>query len=171
MILVRKISYGKWKDHEERILDEFDADAITSCLRTTDNTLSTWKIESEKEITDVYLAIATNSENISKMVLLKIDSEELTKQGLEFGNTESVTPHKSFSKRHYDITNLNYNKLGKVAVIIRNQINDEKNIYQKTKAQVMDLLLTRINNKEIDINDLNDKLRKEIDTYILKNNN
>ncbi|MFX4420202.1 hypothetical protein ABTA42_19415, partial [Acinetobacter baumannii] len=70
-IFVRKISKAKWPSEEEiaekaldsEIIPFVRADALTTCLKTSQNTLSVWAVENctDAEIEKAILALITNT--------------------------------------------------------------------------------------------------------------
>ena len=71
-ILVRKIARAKWPD-ELCGIDKLNGDAISD-LRTTNNTISLWRVASEAELPSAMLALSASSksskvENVSLSVV------------------------------------------------------------------------------------------------------
>lgn len=88
--LVRKITRSKWPD-DFCELHDIKADAYTD-LRTTNNALSFWKIEEERELEDVMLALATGPNcSLEKVTVAWVDEEELQSKGIEIETSEGDT--------------------------------------------------------------------------------
>ena len=76
MLLLRKISKIKWMQRDIFNGETVSADAITGCLRTTYNCLSTWKV-TEDTIEDGVLAIISASEKADTVDIVLLCSEDL----------------------------------------------------------------------------------------------
>ena len=106
--------------------EDISADAITNCMKTTRNTLSTWKISNESEIEDAVLAIVSGHHHLDSIDVICLNSKALKMHGLTLEDTPGATPLESFSERHVDIINLSYTSLGAVANQIVENIKDGK---------------------------------------------
>ena len=91
-VCVRKISKSKWPDEEvldkqtdEAILPLLKADALTSCLRTSQDELSLWTVENtnEEEIEKAILALITNSrlERLDRIQVVYFDEDNVKQLG------------------------------------------------------------------------------------------
>ena len=158
--LVRKINRSKW---ESKIDDDICADAITACLRTQNNTLSVWKIESKEEINNVILALSTgsNQEKVATINYILFDYEEVNKSGLILKSTKGDTALKSAIENHLDFTDLNYIRLGKVKDLILDCIAN-KNTGIFTRSQIIKMLKKAIEDQKINVQDLNQRLLNDI---------
>jgi hypothetical protein len=76
---IRKISRAKWqKGYEEgSIPSDANADAITGCTRTSDNTLSLWKVDNEGQIDEAILALSTSFQRLDGIDVLLIDDTDI----------------------------------------------------------------------------------------------
>lgn len=116
-------------------LNKLDADAVTGCLRTSANTLST----------DVIM----------------FDSNRALDLGLDIIATEGRTPLKRFQERHKDIANLNYQSPGVFASLVVETLGNKK--YKRFQAkEVTAMLLKAVREGSIDQNALNEKLRAKL---------
>jgi len=70
--LVRKISYSKWRASVEGDTTP-SADAITSCMRTSGNTLSLWLIEDLTKLDDAIIAIASDFKQLEAIDIVPIE--------------------------------------------------------------------------------------------------
>lgn len=75
--LVRKFTRSKWGNPVPADYSNLNADAVTSCLRTTRNTLSVWRIENEKELDQAILAIAGTLERLQTFDIVSLDETEI----------------------------------------------------------------------------------------------
>lgn len=81
-LLVRKINRSKWFQTNIYEGEDISGDAITNCLKTTRNTLSTWRINSETEIEDAILAMASGFDHIDTIDVIPINPEHLESEGI-----------------------------------------------------------------------------------------
>jgi hypothetical protein len=117
------------------IMDSNQLQLITNSLKTTNNTLSVWRVESEAEIEKAVLAIVSESQHLDAIDIIKLDPEEIERGKLELTNSPGKTPFKEFIQNHCDIVKLDYGSLGKVAEIIINSFKDKKDT-RYTKSQL-----------------------------------
>jgi len=117
VFLARKFARAKW-DHKADLSDgEISADAVTSDLRTKDDTLSFWKCggATKPEIEEAALALAAAGDRIDKIDLVWLTEEELREDGQMLECTPGRTPVSDLARQHVDVSRLDYVRLGKVA--------------------------------------------------------
>lgn len=160
-ILIRRINRAKW----EQIINEEDddvdvsADAITNCLKTSNNDLSVWKIANITELDNAILALITGSmqTKLSTLHYVMIDEELLLKSGLTINNTDGDTAVIELKKTHNDISNLTYKKLGIVKNHILESIKNEKSSFF-TRSQLKNLINIAISERRLYKSNLNEEL-------------
>jgi hypothetical protein len=157
-ILVRRITRAKWG---ENIIpyENVPADAITNCLKTTDNALSVWRIESEEELNDAILALITGKkqETFSKIDYVLIDENKLIDQGLLLVDSDGDTVVDDLVKKHRNISDLSYKKLGIIKDLILDCINNDK-CHLFSRQQIKILVMNAIESGKLQKEKLNDKL-------------
>jgi hypothetical protein len=161
-ILVRRIARAKWGENiipDENGFTDVPADAITNCLKTTDNSLSVWRIESEKELDDAILALITGKkqEKFSKIDYVLIDESRLLDNGLSLVDSDGDTVVDDLIKKHKNISNLSYKKLGAVKDLILDCINNGK-CRLFSKQQIKTLVKESIATGKLQKNKLNENL-------------
>ncbi len=164
-MLARKISRAKWHHREYLAKTEIRADAISGCLRTTDDKLSWWRCtDDEKGVAEVALALAVGPrmEKFEKIDVVVLPELTLTEAGLASEPTEGDTPVKDLRSRHVDLVGLDVERLAQVARILGPRIRSSDKVVQFTKAGLMDLVTAAIHDKRLDANDLNEKLRAKL---------
>ena len=117
-------------------------------LKTTQNTLSLWKIDStdSADICEQLVAVgAAGRSKIDKIVFVELSEQELEEKKLTLQQDnpqcDYLNPDKSdFINRHYDIIEIDHNDLFNVAEIIMNKI-ESKAVRILTKKQVKQILL------------------------------
>lgn len=167
MFLIRKITRAKWDGmrNAQRGLakGEISADAVTVDLRTRRDTLSFWRCptENDSDIEDAALAIAAAGEQLDKLDIVWLRDNELQTDGQTLKNTHGRTPIADLAERHVDICQLDYVRLGKVAVRIVAAIEGDR-CYRLKKARVKELLVAAIQQGRIAPNQLKESLRSDI---------
>lgn len=151
--LVRKFTQNKWPSKEEQTegwdIDDIYADAFTSCLRTSGNTLSTWFVSDLTKLSEVVLALSTSLDKISRIQLIYFHKSEVLKS-LSLNETLGATPVEDLKKNHLDIADLNIGKLKNVSQIYLDSIKNEK-VEIFTKNEVKDIIKTAISNKRLEV--------------------
>ena len=156
---VRKISRSKW---EKGSPSDPDADAITGCTRTTNNTLSLWKIEdnSQSEIEKAILAFSSTMERPDGIEIVVIEDKNV--DGIfTVENTIMNIPYSKMNSSHFDITGIKYTTLKSVAELILNAIGNGS-FHKITRARILELLKNAIIKGEIKKSDLNNKLQEHL---------
>ena len=161
---VRKINRAKWNESEalsnEEDINKLNADYLATCLRTQQGIISLWKIDNLCEINDVAIAICSTGEHVDKVDFALLDENELQKIGIVPINEPEGTY--KIKDQHYMVDNLNYKKIGSLACLILNTINNKENGYIRISSSVIrQLLLEAINNNELKL-PLNEHLMKEL---------
>lgn len=166
MFLARKITRAKWNPQEDLSEGEIAADAVTADLRTQTNSLSFWQCQEDEngaiDIEDATLAIAAAGDRIDKIDIVWLTDDELRNDGQDLKDTTGRTCVAGLANRHVDVCRLDYARLGKIARCVLNSI--EKQRYKRfTKKDVKKLLATAVKKDRIKLDDLSDKIRREID--------
>ena len=164
-MLARKINRAKWQHREYLAKTEIRADAISGCLRTTDDALSWWRCtDDEKDVADVALAlyVGPEKESFEKIDVVVVPEAILTEAGLASEPTEGETPIRDLRSRHVNLVRLDVERLAKVARILAPRIRSGEKVVQFTKLRLMNLVTAAINDKRLKPNDLNEKLREKL---------
>lgn len=157
-LLVRKIALGKWSDSVEG--QPTSADALTNCLKTSQNKLSVWRIDDENEIDEGILAIAASQEHLDKIDVVFFEESELEDKNISVSNEmPGDTACVDLKQTHRDLCNLNANSLEIVAQEISNKIRNEKRI-RRSRSNVKRILETAIAKGRIKTDDLHEDLGK-----------
>lgn len=159
---VRKIARSKWSRSQPDDID-VRADAITSCLRTTRDTLSLWKISSEEEINHAALAIISSQDKFETIDLIILEQQKLEALNLKIVHSpqDGMTPIESLKETHFDLIELTYSKLGILKDYIITKVDGGK-IIRFTRTKTIDIIKEAIKNKVLDPSILKDSLRNEI---------
>ncbi|MNQ00111.1 hypothetical protein D3C85_127490 [compost metagenome] len=161
--LVRRINRSKWDVFDYLNEDDAPADAMTLCLKTFNNELSTWLIDDLEDLNKAILALITGSkqENLSTIHIVYFDQKIIAEKALSLKNTDGDTVIGAYKKNHWDIDELTYSSLGKVKDIIIDCLrNDRFKIL--TKATLKELLNNSIKNGILEKSNLNKKLQENL---------
>ncbi|MBB1150791.1 hypothetical protein H4K35_11805 [Myroides sp. NP-2] len=160
-ILVRRINRAKWGQNcNENDLEDSSADAITNCLKTNNNDLSVWRIESIDQLENALLALITSKQQskLSTLHYVLIDEELLKANDLNLSETPGDTVIESLKDSHRDINNLTYSRLGKMKNIILNCLNEDDKYNFITKSKLKAFLKKAIADGKIQRDILNSDL-------------
>ena len=166
-VYVRKISRSKWEKHSVNGVipnNDPDADAITGCTKTSENSLSLWLVDddSKNQIKRAILALASVfPQGIETFHILIVEQEEIDSKFI-IKNNIADTPYKAMNSNHYDIIELKHSSLKTVSDVIISGLNANKAIRVK-KADAISYLKEAIANSSISISDLNDKIKREVE--------
>jgi hypothetical protein len=159
--VLRKINKAKWYKHPgvEWLPDgEIQADALVD-IRTMDNTLSVWQIDSNSDnLGRVVSALASMLDRVQEFDFVLLEPELLEKQGFQLIQSNGITPDMSVNVTwHYDIIELSVSKLYKFAQIINSQ---EHNRYSKNTVE--QLIRNSCNSGNLDLGKINPKLKVKL---------
>lgn len=136
--LVRKINLAKWRKTNIASGDPICADAITGCMRTSDNSLSVWAIDSLDEIDQAAIAIAASQERLDTIDLIAFDQERISDLGIRIELTPGITAATALKESHRDLKDLTYNGLGELSEETRKiLINDQRKRYTVGKLKAL----------------------------------
>lgn len=170
---LRKITKSKWPKKENLNQDEIwkhvNADAVTICLKTTKNTLSLWKIESEENIEKGMLAMISNMERPDTVDFIIIKEEIFNKYSFSYNDKEGITPYKEFVNKHRNITNLTYQKMEDVIKAVIDVLMSEKNCYRLKSSKVKDMILEAVEQGKINVMELNPNMREKLGLVVQEN--
>lgn len=120
--LIRKITLSKWKTAIKNKDAAISADAITSCLRTSQNTLSVWYAENDIDVEFAKIALLGTLDKVDAIDIVLLDLDSLIGKSLVIKSTAGKTRAKKFSDLHRDISDLTVNEIVTVANAVRETI-------------------------------------------------
>ena len=163
-LFVRKISLAKWPN-ELIPRSDYPADSISD-LRTSQNRLSFWVIDSINHLQIAIIALATAPLNnkLEKMQLLWIDESDLKKEGFAIKQSDGETAAVVYKETHRDIDNLTYHSLGVMAEIIVHAIHKENYRIIKT-PDVKEFVRQAYIKGDIDLNRCNPGIAEVLRGY------
>ena len=159
--VVRKIDHGKWM--QRRILEGEtpSADAITNCLKTTNNTLSLWAIDDDSEMDEAVLAIGSQFNDLDAIDIVTIDTSSITRRGLSTNQCPGLTPYKRFEDRHLDVVGLDYASLGLMADVIIDSLR-QGSLKRIMREELKAIISKGVEEGKIEWADLKKKVQKII---------
>ena len=163
MFLARRIDRAKWKPKEGISADEIPADAVTINLKSSSNRISFWSIEadSEGDINDVVLVLAAGRDKIQKVELAWVERDELQTYGITIRQSKGRTDVADMVDRHYDLCQLDYTRLGKVAQLVSSSLQDER--YKRvSEARVEQLLVSAVEQDRVALTDLREAVQERV---------
>lgn len=161
LLLVRKIERAKWNRRKSDAVEDTPADAITSCMRTSCDRLSVWRINAEDELPNAVLAIAAAGEKLEAMDFVMLHGPELDAHGLHANPSPAGTCVKDMLDSHYDVIDLTYSLLGKVAGIILGIVKEDR-VKRCTKGELREILMSAIQAERLTPGDLKESLRLQL---------
>ncbi len=164
-MLARKISRAKWEPRDYLAEGEIPADAISGCLRTSDDTLSWWRCKGHREdVAEVALALtaAPKIEKFDKIDVVVLPEEVVTDAGFSVETFAGDTLVRELQARHVNLPKLDVDRLVEVAKILAPRIRDDDEVFQFTKGQLVKLVTAAIHDKRLDIDELSEKLQEKL---------
>lgn len=164
-LLVRKISRAKWPtDFENSNLHNLRADALAD-LKTTNDGLSFWEIDSVSDVEKAILALATGSrvDDIVTVNVVYFEFKDFTNKNLSVVNDEEGgdTAITSLKRKHHNLINLDFKSLSTVAEMVVDALKCE-NTVRMTGSTVKKRLESANLNHEVDLDYLSDKMRYKL---------
>ena len=168
--LARKITRSKWEKAGIGMQPEdIRADAITACLRTHGDTLSTWECEDhEADITEAILALAAAGDQIDKMDVVLLDKDELLAADVVIKPTpeNARTPVADLAHRHVDIVDVHMQRLCAISLQVARLVRSDSHCYQFSRKRVAALIFDALLKDRIDADSLNPKLAAELERIL-----
>lgn len=131
---IRKVSSEQWEDElpENNETLEMAVDGITNCCRTSDNTLSVWRTSSRdprsEENRKILIGMAMSRDRPAPFSFIFLSEEELVSLNLKLENSLGDTPYTEIASAHCDISELTLKKMGDLAWVIHEKVNDDAEI-------------------------------------------
>ena len=168
-LAARKFNRAKWTVTFSIKDSDAPADAITVCLRTTDNRLSFWNCtKADDSIKDVVLALATGSrvERLDKMHVIGMSKRQLASKGLSFLSNEGDTAVQELRGQHFDVVELTLSRLSKIARLMSRNIRKDILCYTYTRKDVAQIINKAITDGRLIVDNLHPSLQTELAGFI-----
>lgn len=156
---VRKISKGKWKsDSDDAVIK---ADALTSCLRTSGNTLSFWRVEDLNQIDEAKLAIASSNSNLDTFDIVVFSTAEMEALGAPIVATPGQTACTDLENTHRDLAELNSDHLIKLSYAVLDKVKQDE-VERVTLAKARTMMKAAVDSQRLDVSKLPDAIKVKI---------
>ncbi len=166
---VRKIARSKWpqeilSDNTEKAqlqINSVSADAITNCIKTTQNKLSLWKVEERTDTIEDIIPLLVGFDKPDTCDIIYISEEDLKAEGLilEQSSEDANVRIEELKCRHYNAIVNNYEGLGKFSKVVLKSLNNHK---RYTSSVVKKKLKSMLNNNEINREVVSEELFSKI---------
>ncbi|HHR3292196.1 TPA: hypothetical protein ACS4NL_003905 [Klebsiella oxytoca] len=149
-IYIRKVTKSKW-DWQNPIncnvvANALGTDGVTNCCRTSGNTLSIWKIDSEnldsEDDKKIVAALVTNGGSLSPIDCVFLSDEDIEGCGLSVSQEDGNSLISDVKSKHYNIINLNMSSVSALGLIIKKKVSGVKSgevITQLAQLKKIDL--------------------------------
>lgn len=165
-MLLRMVSaQSKWDGSKNVNRDDgfICGDAISD-LRTTNNTLSVWKADSEQDIEDAIVALALGRDKVQTLNYLLIDEGELERMEIQIssdvpGDIKGLD--EQIRKKHRDLIEMDYWRIGYLAEYMIGLVNKGE-FMSCTKKNIKALLEKYKSSNKIATDNMLEKLRNDL---------
>ena len=149
-IYIRKVTKSKW-DWKNPVSHTVNAstlgtDGVTNCCKTSGNTLSIWKIDSETLASDndkkIVATLATNGGSLSPIDCVIFSDDDIKSCGLAVDQKDGESLISDVKSMHYNIVGLDMNSVSALGLMINRKVSGVSNgneIIQKTQLKKIDL--------------------------------
>ena len=166
---VRKIARSKWQEthlssNEAQAREEVKrvkADAITNCIKTSDNKLSLWRVDDKKDSIDDIVPLIIGFERPDTCDVVYISEEVFSEEQitLEQSSDDANTPIEELKQYHYNAIVKDYEGLWKFAKVVLKSLDNHKRFKgREVKTKLKDML----NNHEIEREMISEKLYEKL---------
>ncbi len=131
------------------------SDYVQYELKTHDNMLSLWKISTEEDLNDAFVALVTSGESIGTVQVVKIDENLL--DTFSFNQDEGDSPTFEINHKHCNVTNLTYEKIGKFIDVVLYTLKSNGCV-RKTKSQMKQLIKEAERNHKLNPDRMNSQM-------------
>lgn len=165
--LLRKFSYPKWEKNKGLSSDDFSADSITGCTRTTANKLSVWRSDTMDFKSDyvekLIVALATTMPSPATIDLVWLREEWFSDKGIILEDNPGDTKYESVNNLHKDIASLNHKLLAMVGSHMLEQLEGTDNYLRVNKRDLINLVVKWMRAEgEFTIDDLEEKWQEQL---------
>ena len=158
-----------WPEDFEGSVADIPGDCITHRgLGTKKNRLSVWRVDSKEELSEAILGIVAQYRTLTGLSVVFLDEDELARRELLFENKPDARARvANVGQRHYDLTQLNYDRIGKLALYILELVRAGHAETVTTKT-IMEVLYSARDAQRLDFGKLEPAFRNSIETLRAK---
>jgi hypothetical protein len=163
--LLRTIRKSKWYNSEGTpwlVEGELQSDALDD-LKTTDNTLSVWSVDDNKEkLERIVIAFAANRNSFAQVDYALFDQQILADLNIKSKESPGDTPDEEANKWHIDLVELTASKRFELAMTIMIKGQKERIPQKKIERGILEAVRSKqLNFNKMDAN-LQTKIRSQI---------
>jgi hypothetical protein len=157
------IQMAKWRADDGLAARFLLANAVSNDVRLAENTLSVWVCDpsDSRSIEDVVLALASGRDSVAKLDIVWIGAEEVKRILIDIEEVSGGSRVATLNDRHRDLKGIDIVKLVRLGRRIAEAVGSEK-CKRFTEKQVLKLIVSAINSGRLQLDDLNEKMRKKI---------
>lgn len=168
--LIRKFSKPKWTSlsDDPSNFDMLQADAITSCLRTSSNTLSVWEVNSNQwtDVEDILAALFSSTDNPTRTDIIILDKEKVQAEtGIDIVDTLGQTPAtEDINMQHKDLSNITLRSIESFARLIHTETLVQNNpaIKRFPEKEVIRIVKASLSRNKIVSSNLGERWKKHV---------
>jgi len=137
-------------------------------MKTRDNALSVWEVQSENESEEAVLAIVSGGDHLETIYIVPLISEYLRGEEIDIESEPQSgrTAVEDLRRTHHHLSKLSYRKLGVIAYHIVDMIKDGR-MKRYTEGCLKEMLTNAICAHRLKVDDLKECVRKKIEKYLL----
>lgn len=113
-------------------------------------------------MTDAFIALGSNCAHLGKIEAVQIDEKDINQFQFNLEKENGDTPTNGINDKHYNITNLNFESLGRVIQSIIFALNNGRYV-KKSRSDMKRLLIAAHQEAKIDWDRLEPTLRAELE--------
>lgn len=143
-------------------MKDIEADTVVADLKTKNNKLSVWAVETDEDLNNAFIALGSNCQNLCSIWAVKIAPSDLDEFSID--EEEGDTPTNGINQNHRNITELTYISLGYVITSLLHSLQTNL-VVKKTKTEMKSLLYEAYRDGKINVEALSPGVYKEIKKY------
>lgn len=167
--LVRKFSKPKWTliPTDTGNYRNLQAEVLSTCIRTSQNTLSVWGVDTNEwdEIKPVLAALFSSSDNPTRTDVIILEANAIEHLGIELQQTDGITPAvDEVNKLHFNLIDIDLNKVEAFASLMYSENTKAENpfIRRFREKEVIEIVKSSIAAQQIDPDKLKGSWSKHI---------
>lgn len=168
--LARKIARAKWDNTGRDYLANIAirADAISSCIKTANDSLSLWECSSlaEDDKNNVVLALAAGMEQLDVIDIVWVQISEIQRCGISIVESPGETPINELKSLHRDVCNLSMDRLCLLAQLIKINLAYEQYYRRYRITEIETILCDAIKAKRLTLESLKHKVQQKIQSKL-----
>lgn len=140
--MISKITRWDGSESVDREDGLFTGDMLAD-LRTTNNKLSVWQVDTDTDVEKAIVALALSRDTVQKMCYIVLDDKELENIGITIKKDNDIPSYgidSSVLLNHGDMINMDYWRLGFLTEYMLKIVQDTNSKKMFSKPEVLNLL-------------------------------